>query len=118
MVNGKDVDALPVRDISTNGNGHNIGKSYMKIHLYHLVHENVRIVAIFVSKYDAYSVTSFLTLDEDSVTTNDLEFFHCGRERDITLISFLVASLTIRRFESAFFCYEWHLSYLHPVIIK
>ena len=53
MVNGKDVDALPIRDISTNGNGHNIGKSYMKIHSYHLVHEDVRIVAIFVSKYDA-----------------------------------------------------------------
>eukprot|EP00593_Proboscia_inermis_P006930 CAMPEP_0171308012 /NCGR_PEP_ID=MMETSP0816-20121228/18107_1 /TAXON_ID=420281 /ORGANISM="Proboscia inermis, Strain CCAP1064/1" /LENGTH=105 /DNA_ID=CAMNT_0011790609 /DNA_START=184 /DNA_END=501 /DNA_ORIENTATION=- len=75
MVNGKDVDALFVREISTTGNGHDMSKSYTKIHSYNLVHENVKIVAIFVSKYNAYSVASFLTLDEDSATTNELEYF-------------------------------------------
>ena len=78
VVEGKDVDALAVRDVTARGYSNNIGEADAEVLSDDLVHTDVGVVAGLVGQDDADGITALLALDEDGVATEELKFLHLG----------------------------------------
>jgi len=92
VVEGEDVDALSVRDVAAGGDGDDIREANAEILTNDLVHPHVGILTRIVSKHNADSVLSLLSLDQYGVSAEELEFLHLGggeRDHGVVIISSL-----------------------------
>ena len=71
--------AFPIGYIAAIGNRDNVGKTHAQVLAYRLIHPYRGIVAGFIGQYDTDGITSFLTLDEDGIATEEAQFLHLGR---------------------------------------
>ena len=78
IVQGQDVDALPVRDVPACRDRHHVGEADPEVLADHLVHADVGIVAGVVGEDDADRVPALLALDEDGVPPEQLQLLHLG----------------------------------------
>ena len=78
IVQGQDVDALPVRDVPACRDRHHVGEAHPQVLADHLVHADVGIVAGVVGEDDADGVPALLALDEDGVPAEELQLLHLG----------------------------------------
>mmetsp|Transcript_37429 Transcript_37429/g.76302 ORF Transcript_37429/g.76302 Transcript_37429/m.76302 type:complete len:501 (-) Transcript_37429:109-1611(-) len=78
VVQGEDVDPLPVRHVPAGGDCHDVREADAQVLAHHLVHAHVGVVAALVSEDDADGVAPLLALEEDGVAAEELELLHLG----------------------------------------
>lgn len=79
VIQGENVDALSVGNISTAGDSDNVGETDTQVLTDDLVHANGRVIARLIRQDNTHSVAPLLSLDEDRVSTKKLELLHLGR---------------------------------------
>ena len=72
------MNTLAIGNIPTTGNSNDICQSNTQVLAHDLVHFDGTVIAIFIRQDDADGISSFLSLDQDSVATKELKFLHFG----------------------------------------
>mmetsp|Transcript_30444 Transcript_30444/g.64131 ORF Transcript_30444/g.64131 Transcript_30444/m.64131 type:complete len:464 (+) Transcript_30444:1281-2672(+) len=100
VVQGQDVDALPVGDVAAVGHGDDVGEADAQVLADDFVHADAGVVARLVGQDDAHGVAPFLALDEDGVAAEEGQLFHFGggqRDHGVVVVGGVVDEEAVGR---------------------
>lgn len=78
VVNGKDVHALAVLDVSARVNGNNVSETDAQVVADDLVDANLGLLNVVVGENNQHGVAALLALDEHGVAAEETELLHGG----------------------------------------